>query len=170
MTSFICLIGPHICTRLSDEPTYMYFFSILFPHESIHHEDPLEEAMTSAHRLEANSNYAYGGYFAGAEASPHLRNQSCTQFPSCLWYALSLPHDLELRRFGCWGADLAGALSRRCHLGASPVELFMRIWIRFWFFVGWAGDAVEFLRGGSLCTGRALVLGPVSLLVSLKLP
>jgi hypothetical protein len=93
--------------------------------------------MTSAHRLEANSNYAYGGYFAGAEPSPHLRNQFCNQLafynllPSCLWHALSLPHDLELRRFGCWGADLAGALSCRCHLGASPVELFMRIWIRF---------------------------------------
>jgi len=144
-------------------------FSISSPYEPIHHQDPSEEVMTSAHRLEANPNYAYGGYLLWAASSHLPRNESCI-LPSCLWQALSLPHDLELRRFGCWGADWAGALSCRYHLGASPVELFMRIWIRFWFFVGWAGYAVKFLRGGSSCTGRALVVGPMSPLVSLKTP
>jgi hypothetical protein len=57
---------------------HICIFSISSPYEPIHHQDPSEEAMTSAHRLEANSNYAYGGYLAGAEPSPHLRNQSCT--------------------------------------------------------------------------------------------
>jgi hypothetical protein len=70
---------------------YVYFFSILFPLGPIHHPDSLEEVMTLVHRLEAHTSYAYGGYFAGAEPSPHLRSQSCTQLsfynllPSCLW-------------------------------------------------------------------------------------
>jgi len=70
---------------------HICIFSISSPYEPIHHQDPSEEAMTSAHRLEANSNYAYGGYLAGAESSPLLRNESCIQLsfynllPSCLW-------------------------------------------------------------------------------------
>jgi hypothetical protein len=65
--------------------------------------------MTLAHRVEANSNYAYGGYLAGVDLSPHLRDQSCTQLrfynllPSYLWYVVLLPHALELHRFGRWG-------------------------------------------------------------------
>jgi hypothetical protein len=80
--------------------------------------------MTSAHRLEGNSNYAYGGYLAGVELSHLLGNQSCTQLrfynllPSYLWYVVLLPHDLELHRLGCWGADLAGALGCGCCLVA----------------------------------------------------
>ncbi len=94
------------------------------PYEPIHHQDPSEEVMTLAHRLEANSNYAYGGYLAGVELSHLLRNQSCIQLrfynllPSYLWYVVLLPHDLELRRFGRWGADLAGALGCGCCLVA----------------------------------------------------
>lgn len=107
MILFICLIGLYVCTGLSDGPMYVYFFSILFPLGPIHPPDSLEEVMTLVHQLEAHTSYAYGGYLAGAEASHFLRNESCTQLgfynllPSCFWYALSLPHDLGLRRFGC---------------------------------------------------------------------
>jgi hypothetical protein len=93
MISVICLISPPygLYAKLSDEPMYLYFSRSSSPYEPIHHQDPSEEVMTSAHRLEANTNYAYGGYLAGAEASHLLRNQSCTQLgfynllPSCLW-------------------------------------------------------------------------------------
>jgi len=69
----------------------IYIFSISLPYEPIHHQDPSEEAMTSAHRLEANPNYAYGGYLLWAESSHLLRNESCIQLvfynllSSCLW-------------------------------------------------------------------------------------
>lgn len=156
---------------------HICIFSISSPYEPIHHQDPSEEAMTSAHRLEANLSYAYGGYLAGVELSHLLRDQSCIQLrfcnllPSYLWYVVLLPHDLELHRFGCWGADLAGALGCRCYLGASRDRAFYgnmdKILIFRWLGSGRCG---VFERRGSLRTGRALVLGPVSPLVSLKLP
>jgi hypothetical protein len=116
---------------------HICIFSMSSPYEPIHHQDPSEEVMTSAHRLEANSNYAYGGYLAGVELSHLLRNQSCIQLgfynllPSCLWYAYLCLMIWSYVDSGVGGADLAGALGCRCCLGASPVELFMRIWIRF---------------------------------------
>jgi hypothetical protein len=65
---------------------------------------------------------------------------------------------------------LAGALSCRCHLGASPDRAFYENIDEILIFRWLSWGPVEFLRGVFLCTGRALVLGPVSPLVSLKRP
>jgi hypothetical protein len=71
---------------------------------------------------------------------------------------------------GVGGADLAGALSCRCHLGASPVELFMGNMDKILIFRWLSWGRCRVFEGGSSCTGRALVVGPMSPLVSPKLP
>jgi len=58
---------------------HICIFSISSPYEPIHHQDPSEEVMTWAHRLEGNLNYACGGYLAGVELGHLLGNHSCTQ-------------------------------------------------------------------------------------------
>jgi hypothetical protein len=81
--------------------------------------------MTSAHRLEGNSNYAYSGYLAGVELSHLLGNQSCTQFKVFTIYSLPISgmsyFCLMIWSYidlGVGWADLAGALGCGCCLVA----------------------------------------------------
>jgi hypothetical protein len=71
---------------------------------------------------------------------------------------------------GVGGADLAGALGCRCHLGASPDRAFYENMDKILIFrwLGWGRCKV--FEGGSSCAGRALVVGPMSRLVSPRTP